>query len=47
MTALFGGRAHGLRQELRQTRDVVIAEHHDIDATAIRGILVPDAQAAE
>lgn len=33
--------------EARQGRLVVIAEHDDIDATAIRGILNPDAQPAE
>jgi len=33
--------------EGRRGRLVVIAEHHDIDADAIRGLLVPDAQAAE
>ncbi len=34
-------------EEGRQGRLVVIAESHDIDAAAIRGILMPDAQAAE
>lgn len=34
-------------EEGRRGRLVVIAEHDDIDAAAIRGILVPDAQAAE
>lgn len=34
-------------EEGRRGRLVVIAEHHDVDAGAIRGILVPDAQAAE
>jgi len=34
-------------EEGRRGRLVVIAEHDDVDAAAIRGILVPDAQAAE
>jgi cobalamin biosynthesis protein CobW len=34
-------------QEARRGRLVVIAEHDDIDAAAIRGILVPNAAAAE
>ena len=34
-------------EEARRGRLVVIAEHADIDAAAIRGILVSDAQAAE
>lgn len=34
-------------EEGRRGRLVVIAEHHDVDAAAIRGILAPDAQAAE
>ncbi|MDG3039755.1 cobalamin biosynthesis protein CobW [Roseicyclus marinus] len=33
--------------EGRRGRLVVIAEHHDIDEAAIRGILIPEAQAAE
>lgn len=33
-------------EEGRRGRLVVIAEHHDVDAAAIRGILVPDPQAA-
>ncbi|MEM0947163.1 MAG: cobalamin biosynthesis protein CobW [Pseudomonadota bacterium] len=34
-------------EEGRQGRLVVIGEHHDIDASAIQSILVPDAHAAE
>ena len=37
----------GAPAEGRRGRLVVIAEHDDIDAAAIRGILAPDAQAAE